>query len=164
MRIGILRRFVVILSKAKPKRLHRRFKGLPKRQAPYQPLEDLFLDCDHGDINGQSPSENRRELDLASANSTVAYQAGDACFARTVFASHTDESIVIRFDCDRPGRIAFELSMDSPHNFQAEAPANDTLSLTGQVAPREDSKLSGSRSLIAPRDGRHRRDAAAESA
>ncbi|TWU51849.1 glycoside hydrolase family 95 protein [Rubripirellula reticaptiva] len=127
--------------------------GRPKYQAAYQPLGDLFLDFDHGDSNDQSPSDYRRELNLDNAISTVSYQVGAARFTRTVFASHPDEAIVMHLDCDQPGRIAFDLFMDSSHVFQSETPSNDTLLLTGQVAPRGESKLSGSRSLIAPWDG-----------
>ncbi|WP_442506799.1 glycosyl hydrolase family 95 catalytic domain-containing protein [Novipirellula sp. SH528] len=127
--------------------------GRPKYQAAYQPLGDLFLKFPHSDSSEESPSNYRRELDLANAVSTVSYQVGDARFTRKVFASHPDETIVMQLECNQPGQITFELFMKSPHVFQAQTPENDTLVMTGQVASRGASKSSGSRSLIAPWDG-----------
>ena len=123
--------------------------GRPKYQAAYQPLGDLLLKFKHA----ESSSDYQRELDLANAVSTVSYQVGDANFTRKVFASHPDEVIVMQLDCDQPGQIAFDFSMESPHGFQLESLARDMLLMTGQVASRGESKHGGSRALIAPWDG-----------
>jgi len=113
--------------------------GRHKYQQAYMPLGDLFLDFP----KRNSPTEYRRELDLQNAVSTVSYRVGDARFTRRVFASHPDQAIVVRLECDRPGRITFDLSMTSPHAFQSRTISNDTLSVTGHIEPREEVRLIG---------------------
>jgi alpha-L-fucosidase 2 len=113
--------------------------GRHKYQQAYMPFGDLFLDFP----KGEKPSEYRRELNLQKAVSTVTYRIDNARFTRTVFASHPDQSIVMRLECDRPGRITFDLSMTSPHAFKSQAISNDTLSMTGHLEPREEVRLIG---------------------
>ena len=106
--------------------------GIHKYQQAYMPLGDLFLDFP----KSGKPSEYRRELDLQNAVSTVTYRIGNAQFTRRVFASQPDQAIVVRLECDAPGRITFDLSMTSPHAFQSQSTADDMLLMTGQVVPR----------------------------
>ena len=73
--------------------------GIPKYQQAYMPLGDLFLDFS----KGEEPSDYHRELNLQNAVSTVTYRIGDARFTRQVFASHPDQAIVMRLECDTPG-------------------------------------------------------------
>jgi len=113
--------------------------GRHKYQQAYMPFGDLFLDFPKGD----KLSEYRRELNLQNAVSTVTYHIGNARFTRTVFASHPDQSIVMRLACDTPGRITFDLSMTSPHAFQSQTISNDTLLVTGHLEPREEVRLIG---------------------
>ncbi len=113
--------------------------GRHKYQQAYMPFGDLFLDFPKGD----KPSEYRRELNLQNAVSTVTYRIGNARFTRTVFASHPDQSIVMRLECDTPGRITFDLSMTNPHAFKSQTISNDTLSVTGHLEPREEVRLIG---------------------
>jgi alpha-L-fucosidase 2 len=130
--------------------------GIPKYQQAYMPLGDLFLDFPQG----EEPSDYRRELNLQNAISTVTYRIGNARFKRQVFASHPDQAIVIRLECDTPGRITFDLSMTSPHAFQSQRAADDMLLMTGQVVPRTGQGASGARRLIGPWEGEGMRFAA----
>ena len=123
--------------------------GIHKYQQAYMPLGDLFLDFP----KGEEPSDYHRELNLQNAVSTVTYRIGNARFTRQVFASHPDQAIVIRLECDTPGRITFDLSMTSPHAFQSQSTADDMLLMTGQVVPRTGQGASGARRLIGPWDG-----------
>ncbi len=100
--------------------------GRHKYQQTYMPLGDLFLDFP----TGQKPSEYRRELDMRNAVSTVTYRVADARFTRRVFASHPDQAIVVRLECDKPGQITLDLSMTSPHAFESQTISSDTLSMT----------------------------------
>ncbi|MBT3194684.1 MAG: glycoside hydrolase family 95 protein, partial [Verrucomicrobia bacterium] len=120
--------------------------GIHKYQQAYMPLGDLFLDFPHD----EKPSDYRRELDLRNAVSTTTYRIGDARFTRRVFASHPDQAIVIRLECDKPGQVSFDLSMTSPHAFQSQSVADDMLLMRGQVAPRTGEGVSGARRLIGP--------------
>ena len=123
--------------------------GIHKYQQAYMPLGDLFLDFP----KGEEPSDYHRELNLQNAVSTVTYRIGNARFTRRVFASHPDQAIVIRLECDTPGRITFDLSMTSPHEFQSQSTADDMLLMTGQVVPRTGQGASGARRLIGPWEG-----------
>ncbi|EMI43331.1 large secreted protein [Rhodopirellula sp. SWK7] len=120
--------------------------GKPIYQSAYQPLGDLYLRFPQG----EQASDYRRELDLRNAVSTVSYRVGDARFTRKVFASQPDQVIVMRLECDQPGRLSFDLSLTSQHPSQSQMIEDDTLGMTGQVAPRTDTGLSGSRALIGP--------------
>lgn len=113
--------------------------GRPKFQQAYLPLGDLFLRFP----KSEKPSEYRRELNMQDAMEEVTYRIGDARFTRKVFASCPDEAIVMRLECDKPGRIAFDLSMKSPHPSKSQTISDDTLSMAGHVGPREESWLIG---------------------
>ena len=113
--------------------------GRPKYQQAYLPLGDLFLDFP----KGGKPSEYRRTLNMETAVSEVTYRIGDARFTRKVFASRPDEAIVIRLECDKPGQITFDLSLKSPHPSKSQTLSDVTLSLSGHIGPREESRLIG---------------------
>ena len=113
--------------------------GRPKFQQAYLSLGDLYLDFP----KGGTPSEYQRSLNLETAVSEVTYRIGDARFTRQVFASRPDEAIVIRLECDKPGQIAFDLSIESPHPSKSQAPSDFTLSLAGHIGPRQESRLIG---------------------
>ena len=123
--------------------------GKPIKQMAYQPLGDLLLQFP----KRAKASDYVRELDLRTAVSTVSYRIGNARFCRRVFASQPDQTIVMRLECDRPGRITFDLLMTSPHPSQSRATADATVLMTGQVASRKPSTLTGARGLIGPWDG-----------
>jgi len=75
--------------------------GIPNRQPMYQPMGDLYIA-----FSGQDNAVNyRRELDLATGIVHVAYQVGDASYSREVFASAPDQVLVVRLNCDKPGRL-----------------------------------------------------------
>jgi alpha-L-fucosidase 2 len=107
-----------------------KFLGDPPRQKAYQPFGNLRLKFS----GTEGAQDYRRELDLASAIASVSYRVGETTFRREAFASFPDRVVVVRFTADRPGKIAFTLKIDSPHQqSQAKAIAADTLALTGRV-------------------------------
>ncbi len=113
--------------------------GRPKYQQSYLPLGDLFLDFPEGG----KPREYHRTLDMETAVSEIAYRIDNARFTRKVFASRPDETIVIRLECDKPEQITFDLSLKSPHPSKSQTLPDGTLSLTGHIDPREESRLIG---------------------
>jgi len=113
--------------------------GNPQYQMAYQPLGDLFLKFPHG----AEASDYRRELNMQNAVSTVTYRIGNARFTRKVFASYPDQTIVVRLECDTPGQITFDLSMTSSHASKSQTITAHTLSMTGQLGPRERKGLIG---------------------
>ena len=69
-------------------------------------------------------TDYRRDLDLATALAKVSYRVGDTIFTRECFATFPDQVIVWRVTADRPGRVSFTVTMDSPHPSRADGPAS----------------------------------------
>jgi alpha-L-fucosidase 2 len=115
-----------------------RMMGRPRRQLPYQPIGDLWLDfAAAGDGSGDGdaaaePDAYRRELDLDSAVAAVAYRRGRAAFKREVFASPVDQVIAVRLAANRPGNVGFDLSFSSPQNVAVRAEAGGLLVADGR--------------------------------
>lgn len=102
-------------------------------QAKFQPLGDLLLTLpDHA-----FPSEYRRELDLDTAIATTRYRIGGALVRREVFASATDDAIVVHISADRPSAITLTATLggrvnpkgagDAAFEIASEAPATVVL-------------------------------------
>ena len=108
------------------------FMSIPLRQKAYQPFGDVRLAFpEHGDATGY-----RRALDLDTAMATVSYRVGDATFTRECFATFPGKVLVWRVTADKPGRVSFTASMDSPHKSARQAVCHgDQLSLSGEVEP-----------------------------
>jgi len=100
----------------------------PRFLQAYQTLGDLRLSFPGHD----NPTAYRRELDLQSAVVKVTYRVGDATFTREIFSSAADQAIVIRVTCDRPGRIRFDATLDSPHGHETKPDASGRLTMAGQ--------------------------------
>ena len=110
----------------------REFMSIPLGQKAYQPFGDLRLA-----FPGQaSASGYRRALELDTATARVSYHVGDAAFTRECFASFPDKVLVWRVTADKPGRVSFTATMDSPHKSAQTAVCHgDQFSLSGQVEP-----------------------------
>ncbi|MCH6255968.1 glycoside hydrolase family 95 protein [Puniceicoccaceae bacterium K14] len=122
--------------------------GSPVKQMAYQPFGDLYLTYPQGG----KVYEYHRELDLENAVATVEFglgvSGGTVQHKRTIFASHPDQAIIVHLECDKPGNLIFDLSMNSPHISDTKAIGDDSLVMTGEVAPREE------RGLIGPWEGK----------
>jgi len=107
-----------------------RFMSVPLRQTPYQPCCDLLLAFPgHRDVSGY-----RRELDIDRAVSTVTYEVDGVGFTREVFASHPDDVIVVRISADKPGKLGFTATLDTPHEEKSLVAAGPRqLALRGRV-------------------------------
>ncbi len=117
----------------------------------YLPLGDLRLVYD-GDGTVDS---YERSLDLDSALAGVVYTSSGARYTREVFASAPQQAIIVRLDCDQPGRMTFTAAIDSPLRFSVAAISAETLELTGRC-PRHVAQVFG-RMAVMPRNG-HCRD------
>ncbi|MEQ8848934.1 glycoside hydrolase family 95 protein [Botrimarina sp.] len=112
----------------------RQFMSRPLRQQDYQPLGDVTLRLGHG---GALPADYRRELDLGRAVATTTYTIDGARYEREVFASHPDRAVVVRLTCDKPGGLAFEAELTSPHDGSETKPTDrGALLLSGRVNDR----------------------------
>ena len=106
-----------------------KFMSEPLRQSAYQPCGDLRITFPgHENAVGY-----RRELDLDTAVSRVTYKVGDTTFQRVAYASYPDQAIVVHLTADKPGRLSFAATMDSPHESVVRKLKDDDLSMSGSV-------------------------------
>ena len=113
--------------------------GRPKLLMPYQPFCDLRLHFPGHD----RATEYRRELHLDDAIAVIAYRVGSVSFLREAFVSYPDQVLVVRITADQPGQVTFTAGIDSPQpRSHVESTASDTLQLTGQIQPRQNSPWS----------------------
>nr|MCU0781354.1 glycoside hydrolase N-terminal domain-containing protein [Akkermansiaceae bacterium] len=106
----------------------------------------IAIHCSQYRQNGQVPLEvslhpaypvtgYRRDLDVATAVSTVTYTRDGVTHQREAFASAPDQVMVFRFTADQPGAISFTASMNRQENFETQPDgAPGGLLLTGQTA------------------------------
>ncbi len=74
----------------------------------------------------------RRALNLEGGLAAVSFGAGDATFVRHVFASRTEDVVVIHFACDKPGRISFTASLSREADAKTESVGPDRLVMRGR--------------------------------
>jgi alpha-L-fucosidase 2 len=104
-----------------------RMMARPLKQMPYEPVGDLVLEFpEHREFR-----DYRRELDLETALARVTYRAGDALFAREVFASPVEQVIVMHLECDRPGQVGFRAGLTTPQQATISVTGTDTLVMRG---------------------------------
>jgi len=128
-----LRRLIFAGKISEAEELGQKMLGHPQFQRPYQPLGDLRLRFP-GHENVQ---QYVRDLDLDQAIATTTYRIGGVDFKREVFVSVPDPAMVIRLSSSKPGQIAMEVALDTPHpGIQAQLMDKDTLRLAGQLPPR----------------------------
>lgn len=78
----------------------------------YQTVGDLRLDFPgHEDF-----TDYRRELDLATAMSSVSYKADGVEYVRETFTSFTDDVLVIRLASSQKGAITFDATFTTPQS------------------------------------------------
>ncbi|MEI6605110.1 MAG: glycoside hydrolase family 95 protein [Verrucomicrobiota bacterium] len=132
-----LRRLIFAGKIPEAERLGGQMLGKPPFQVPYQPLGDLHL---------RFPGHDKvdhyvRSLDLDRAMATTIYRIGEIEFKREVFVSFPDQAIVMRLSCSKPGQLAFEVRLDTPHpGILTQVAGKNTLRLAGQLPPRAGSE------------------------
>jgi alpha-L-fucosidase 2 len=99
----------------------------PLKQMAYQPVGNVLLGFPGLDL----PTAYRRELDLDAAIARTRFLSAGVEHVREVIASPVDQVIAVRLRASRPGRIAFDLSIDTPHVGAAIVAENDTAVLSG---------------------------------
>ncbi len=106
------------------------FMSVPLRQMPYQPFGDLRLTFPgHGEVENY-----HRELDLDTAIATTTYRVNGVTYRRQAFASYPDQVLVVRLECDTPGKLSFTATLTSPNqDVQTQAVTGDTLAIRGRA-------------------------------
>lgn len=74
----------------------------------YLPMVDLKLDFGHDQVEAYE-----RSLNIGSALATTSYTYRGIKYTRTVFASQTDDVVIVRIESDKKGMLAFDISFES---------------------------------------------------
>ncbi|MBI5095359.1 MAG: glycoside hydrolase family 95 protein [Candidatus Hydrogenedentes bacterium] len=107
--------------------------GNPKGVRSYQTLGDLRLSFP---IDG-TVTNYRRSLDLGSGVATTEYESNGVKYKREVFASHPDQTIVIRIEASHPGKVALYAAIMRQQDAVCVSEDGNRLALRGQIsAPR----------------------------
>jgi len=118
--------------------------SVPLRQEKYQPFGDLLLSFP----GHTEPVDYRRELDIDSGLSTVRYRVADATFTREVFSSFPDQVIAVHIACDKPGRLTFTATLDSPQPGARTLVEENALVLRGRVRDTVDADTKQARPSV----------------
>ena len=99
----------------------------------YEPLADLWLDFGAA----ENVTGYRRELILADGIARVTFRQGDATLTREAFISAPDNVLAVRVKTDKPGTLAFAVSLTRQRNATVTATADGQLHLDGQIVDVE---------------------------
>lgn len=98
----------------------------------YQTLGNLRIKFVHDGADAKV-SDYRRELDLATATSEIAYTQDGVTITREALTSAPDEVMAFRFTADKPGMISMDVTLDRPERATVTAVEPDGLELSGQL-------------------------------
>ncbi|MDB5190809.1 MAG: Alpha-L-fucosidase, partial [Segetibacter sp.] len=110
---------------------------MPKRNSGmvYQTVGNLFLNFD-----GHHKAKNYyRDLNIEKAVATVTYEVDGVKYKREMFSSFTDNVIIVRLTADKPCKISFAGSMETPQKVEVKT-ANNKLVLSGITSDHEGEK------------------------
>lgn len=99
---------------------------------PYQTMGSMLLHFP----GHESVTDYYRDLNIEKAVATTRYKVGGVTYNREVFASFTDDVIVIRLTADKLGSLSFSASYKSPLQH-AVGKSGKKLILTGRGADHE---------------------------
>jgi alpha-L-fucosidase 2 len=85
------------------------------------------------DGSGGAVNDYQRTLDLADALAQLTYEREGVRFTREFFASAPDQVVVLRLMADRPGALAFDLTLDRPERATTRGFGSDGLGFDGQL-------------------------------
>ncbi|MDR0893724.1 MAG: glycoside hydrolase family 95 protein [Prevotellaceae bacterium] len=77
---------------------------------PYQTIGSLMLHFDGHDTY----TDYYRDLNIEQAVATTRYKVGEVTYTREVFASFTDNVVIVRLTADRQGALSFTADYKSP--------------------------------------------------
>lgn len=109
----------------------------PKRNSGmiYQPVGNLFLNFD-----GHEKAKNYyRDLNIEKAVATVTYELDGVKYKREILSSFTDQVMIVRLTANKPGKISFTATMDSPQKGGLKM-ENGNLVYAGLTADHEGEK------------------------
>jgi len=100
---------------------------------PYQTIGQLNLI-----FEGTTTAEDfHRELDISEAITTTHYNKDGVKYQRQMFASLTDNVIVMEITADKPGTLSFSLDLNTRHKKQSLKVSDNELALFGTGSNHE---------------------------
>jgi alpha-L-fucosidase 2 len=103
---------------------------------PYETFGDLRIS-----FPGHSNyTDYYRDLSLDSARATVKYKVAGVIYQREIFASFTDQVVIVRFTASKKKKITFNAAFTSPQQDVFIASEGDEVSLSGVTATHERQK------------------------
>jgi alpha-L-fucosidase 2 len=103
---------------------------------PYQTVGDLLID-----FPGHDAATNyTRDLDINQAIASAAYTVNNVRYTREVFASFTDQVIILKITTGKAGAINCTLRLKSPHDSKRIYTDQQRLALTGTSGNHEGKK------------------------
>ena len=94
---------------------------------PYQTVGSLWIEFP----GHQNYSDYHRDLDIEKAISSVSYKANGVTYKREIFASFTDDVILVKLTADKKKSISFSLSADSPQILSSSKTQQNQLIFEG---------------------------------
>jgi alpha-L-fucosidase 2 len=122
-----VRRLVFAGQYAQAQALASNMMAHPLRQMPYETVGNLLLTFPET----QSVTHYRRDLDLDTAIAHVSYVADGVACNREVFCSASQNIIAVRLTADKPGRVSFTATMETPQKADVQSAGGDTLLMSG---------------------------------
>jgi len=103
--------------------------------------------------NGEA-QDYYRDLDLTTATANVRYTAGGVSYMRKAFASLPEKILVLEFEADKKGALAFDMAYDCIYRNSVAVSGNRmTVLVEGEGHEGIDSKLTAGISLVLDTDG-----------
>jgi alpha-L-fucosidase 2 len=100
----------------------------------YQNFGDLFLDIAAQPTPDPNTDAYHRSLSLPEAVHRVTFKQNGATHTRTMFASHPDNVIVLRWTADRPGALSGDIRLQGAHGETTKLDG-DSLAFAGTLPP-----------------------------
>ena len=100
---------------------------------PYQTVGDLRITFPRH----AAYTRYYRDLDLNRAVSTTRYTTDDVTYQRETFCSIPDQVIVVRLTANKPGKLAFIASMDTPQQGSVSTEEGRRIILNGRGATHQ---------------------------
>lgn len=94
---------------------------------PYQTFGSLWLNFP----GHETFRDFHRELDIQDAVARTSYQVDGVRYNREVFASFTDDVIIIRLTSSKKNALSFSIGLSTPHKMHKLAATEKQLSLSG---------------------------------
>lgn len=95
----------------------------------YEPMGNLYLDFK----NSKNYSDYKRELDLNTAKATVNYKIDDAEYIRSAFISAPHNTMVLKLNASKNGKLNFNIHLDSLLRFKTKTVDNNCIELKGKA-------------------------------